>query len=237
MLPAFRLLAVLALSFFSLALRAQHPPPGTAQQSYHYAATESSCAMDPNYVPVPHPGLADISRIFSRLARSQGFDPADFSLELMKDKRGIRQINAMTCPQSQVIWVSVTAWERLQHNEVALTLLLAHELAHAGLRPLVSLRQDVMTGAEEQLLATLTNRQLLEVAADQQAADILVAAGYSIYDINAASHFIMASDVAGLLAAATPTHPAGRDRQNLLTYYLARQYLPEPTEGVLAKRK
>ncbi|MEM9928562.1 MAG: hypothetical protein AAF840_01960 [Bacteroidota bacterium] len=235
--PVFRLLAIVALLFPFSSLRSQHPPPISAAHNHLHEGGAHACTINPNYLPVPHEGLHDVRSTFNRLTQALGLESADYSLELMRDKRGIRQINAMTCPRSRMIWVSVTAWERLHHHDAAMTLLLAHELAHAEVRTSLALRQDAMTVAEDIIMSIVTNRQLIEVAADQRAADLMMAAGYTIYEINAAAHFIMASDAEGLLTAATPTHPGGRDRLNLLTFYLARTYLPTTNnEHIFARR-
>ena len=133
----------------------------------------------------------------------------------------------MTCSDSHLIWVSITAWEQLATYEPALTLMLAHELAHGDHRPVHKLKQDVMTTAERCLQEELTYRQLIEIATDQRAADIMIKAGYTSQQINRASWHILSRDTEGALATATASHPAGRDRANLLSFYLGRTYLTQ----------
>jgi hypothetical protein len=160
-----------------------------------------------------------------KLAPAAGTSSAKFSIEMMRDRRGVRVINAMTCSDSHLIWISVTAWEQLATYEPALALLLSHELAHSDHRPLHTLKKDEMTAAERQLLNTLSNRQLVEIAADQRAADIMTRAGYSPQQISRASWHILSRDIEGTLTAGSESHPAGRDRSNLLSFYLGRKYL------------
>lgn len=205
------------LSSFSIA--ADHPPPGLLTT---VAAPECSCRLDANYELVHHTAQRHLLQVFSRIAMANGLDPSTYSLDLMRDRRGKREINAMTCAHSRVIWVSVTAWERLHTSEIALGLLLAHELAHGVRREAGDIRRAATTPGERRLLLTLTDRQVAEVAADQLAADYLLTAGYSPSQINQAKHFILAQNGDGMLARASASHPAGRDRANLLTYYLGR---------------
>ncbi|TXF88141.1 hypothetical protein FUA23_15995 [Neolewinella aurantiaca] len=230
-----RLLSVLAaayLSFFRLSDR--HPPPNVPARGISaYAAvsdlasTSSGCALDPNFEPVFHTARGQVQWVFHDLALAAGNDPDSYSIELMQDRRGYRAINAMTCTASRVIWLSVTAWDRLSDNEPALALLLAHELAHADHRNPALLKNDPMTDAERHLLGQLTLRQLEEIAADHRAADLMVLAGYSIAEINQASRFILADGGALAFSGATQTHPAGRDRANLMTFYLGRKMLTQ----------
>lgn len=231
----FRLLSILAMASLSfLRLADRHPPPlaEEAQLSrFVPAATEpaaySGCRIDPNFEPVNHSALSQVKAIFNSLALAAGTDPETYSIELMQDRRGHRTINAMTCADSRVIWLSVTAWEELKEHESALALLLAHELAHADHRHPASLKKDQMTNAERTLLSSLTPRQTVEIAADHRAADLMAQAGYSAHQINKASRYILASDESGSLSKATASHPAGRDRINLMTFYLARKMLPQ----------
>jgi predicted Zn-dependent protease len=231
----FRLLSVLAaayLSFFRLADR--HPPPivpETELRAYvsgaDLSATGSECQLDPNFEPVNHTARRQVQAVFYRLALAAGNDPDSYSIELMRDRRGHRAINAMTCTDSRVIWISVTAWERLGGHEPALALMLAHELAHANHRHPATLKNDQMTAAEQKLHSRLTPRQTVEIAADQRAADLMVRAGYTASQINKASHYILTRDEIGMLSKSTVTHPSGRDRINLMTFYLGRKMLPQ----------
>lgn len=206
------------------------PPPQAVERPFAYAGTPvstdhsvGSCDLDPAYVPVHHTARRHVAYLFTPLARAAGLDPATYSIELMRDRRGHRAINAMTCTDSRLIWLSVTAWERLRDNEAALSLLIAHELAHGSHRGPFALKHDAMSAAESSLLARLTVRQRIEVAADQRAADIMALAGFTAGEISAASRYILLRDDGDFLAYATPTHPAGRDRTNLLTYYVGRR--------------
>lgn len=207
----------------------EHPPPTTSPAPAGYAAlsatNSTSCGIDPNFLPVAHVAQAYFEDLLARLAPVAGFAPEEYTVEMMRDLRGRSEINAMTCPDSRLIWVSVSAWEQLANYEPAIILLLAHELAHADLPPDYSLYIDEMLPAERQLLGTISDRQMAEVLADRRAADIMAAAGYSAQQINQASWYILARDASGNLGQASATHPAGRDRANLLTYYLARRYL------------
>lgn len=221
--------AFVVLCCYWISQPSQHPPPNTENTRFGYASlseTETaSCALDPNFVPVHHTANRHFEFLLGKLVPAAGINNAEFSVEMMQDRRGVRAINAMTCPDSRLIWISVTAWEKLATYEPALALLLAHELAHTDHRPLHLLNEDQMTAAERQLLNTLTNRQLVEIAADQRAADIMIGAGYSPQQINNASWRILYQDVEGSLAAGSESHPAGRDRANLLAFYLGRKYL------------
>ena len=230
-----RLLSALSAALFLVLFSADyHPPPaghgGCAPLAFaggtSPAAPLSGCMLDPNYEPVEHTARRQVEQIFRPLALAAGKDPGTYSLELMRDRRGHRAINAMTCPHSRVIWISVTAWERLSEHEPALALILAHELAHADHRHPSSLTKDPMTAAERRILSRLTTRQKIEVAADHRAADLMARAGYTARQINTASRYILASDESGFLSSATPSHPGGRDRINLMTFYLGRTMLP-----------
>lgn len=187
------------------------------------AHVAGSCKLDPNFTPVHHTARRHVAYLFEPLARAAGVDPAAYSIELMRDRRGHLAINAMTCADSRLIWISVTAWERLRDNEAALSLLIAHELAHGSHRGAFALKHDAMSAAERNLLNNLTVRQRIEVAVDQRAADIMVRAGFTAGEINTASRYILTRDDGGFLAKATPSHPAGRDRANLLTFYVGRK--------------
>ncbi|MFT5998705.1 MAG: hypothetical protein ACI81P_001159 [Neolewinella sp.] len=188
-------------------------------------AENTSCALDPNFVPVHHTANRHFEFLLGKLAPAAGINPAKFSIEMMRDRRGIRTINAMTCPDSHLIWISVTAWEQLATYEPAMALMLAHELAHSDHRPFHALKQDRMITAERRLLNSLSNRQLIEIATDQRAADIMARAGYSPQQISRASWHILFRDAEGTMAAGSVSHPPGRDRANLLSYYLGRKYL------------
>jgi Zn-dependent protease with chaperone function len=183
--------------------------------------------LDPNFEPVNHTAKRQVEAIFHDLALAAGNDPASYSIELMQDRRGHRAINAMTCASSRVIWLSVTAWEQLHDHKPALALILAHELAHADHRHPSKLKHDPMTAAERQLLSSLTPRQKVEIAADHRAADLMAIAGYTTTQINQASRYILARDENGILSKATYSHPAGRDRINLMTFYLGRTMVPQ----------
>jgi len=187
------------------------------------AVPYSDCGIDSNFQPVHHTGRRHLLYLFGQLAWANGIPAESYAIELMRDSRGLRRINAMTCPGSRFIWVSVTAWELLSDSDAALTLLLAHELGHADHRPAADLRRDPMTDAERKLVFSLTLRQLSEVAVDQRAADLMRTAGYTDREIAAAAHLILARDTDGVISKATESHPAGRDRVNLLTYYLGRE--------------
>lgn len=176
-------------------------------------------------MPVPHSASRSLALLLAKLTPAAGVAAEDYHIEMMRDQRGNEGINAMTCPDSRLIWVSVAAWEQLAGHEPAMALLLSHELAHADHRPVSSLLDDEMLPAERELLGNLTERQLLEVAADQRAADIMARTGYTAAQINEASWYILSRDPDGNLGQSSVTHPAGRDRANLLTYYLARRYL------------
>jgi hypothetical protein len=169
-------------------------------------AENTSCALDPNFVPVHHTANRHFEFLLGKLAPAAG-------------------INAMTCPDSHLIWISVTAWEQLATYEPAMALMLAHELAHSDHRPFHALKQDRMITAERRLLNSLSNRQLIEIATDQRAADIMARAGYSPQQISRASWHILFRDAEGTMAAGSVSHPPGRDRANLLSYYLGRKYL------------
>ena len=209
----------------------QHPPPTTTASLSGYgtvkSAEGSSCAIDPNFVPVHHTASRHLEFLLTKLAPAAGTTSANFSIEMMRDRRGVRAINAMTCSDSHLIWISVTAWEELATYEPALALLLSHELAHSDHRPLHALKQDKMTASERQLLNSLSNRQLVEIASDQRAADIMARTGYSPQQISRASWYILSRDVEGTLATGSESHPAGRDRANLMSFYLGRKYLSQ----------
>lgn len=230
----FRLLSVLAAAtLFILYIADRHPPPPVSGEQLRAFApvapaadVSSNCRLDPNFEPVQHTARRQVQAIFSGLARAAGSDPDSYSIQLMRDRRGHRFINAMTCADSRVIWISVTAWERLRDYKPALALMLAHELAHADHRAPAELKQDEMTAAEREILDRLTLRQVAEVSADQRAADLMARVGYDAYEINKASHYIMAKDESGILSKATVSHPSGRDRVNLMAFYLARKLLP-----------
>jgi Zn-dependent protease with chaperone function len=231
----FRLRSVLAaasLLFFCLADR--HPPPVVPEAELSayvsgpdLSANESGCQLDPNYEPVSHTARRQVQALFYDLALAAGKDPDSYSIELMRDRRGYRAINAMTCADSRVIWISVTAWERLSGYEPALALMLAHELGHANHRHPATLKNDQMTTAERKLLSSQSPRQMVEIAADQRAADLMANAGYTASQINRASHYILARGEAEMLSKATVSHPSGRDRINLMTFYLGRKMLPQ----------
>jgi hypothetical protein len=82
-----------------------------------------------------------------------------------------------------------------------------------------------MVDAERKLLNTLSYRQLIEIASDQRAADIMTRAGYSAQQISRASWHILSRDVEGSLSSGSVSHPTGRDRANLMSYYLSRKHL------------
>ncbi|WP_026231752.1 M48 family metalloprotease [Neolewinella persica] len=211
-----------------ITLPSQHPPPAAAALSGYGTvakAGSTSCAIDPNFVPVHHTASRHLEFLLDKLAPAAGTNSEKFSIEMMRDRRGVRAINAMTCSDSHLIWISVTAWEQLATYEPALALLLAHELAHSDHRPLHDLKKDDMISAERQLMNSLSNRQLVEIAADQRAADIMTRAGYSPQQISRASWHILYRDVEGTLASGSESHPTGRDRANLLSFYLGRKYL------------
>jgi len=217
------------------ASRVREPAPATKSLASFSAVTTAGehaaggCALDFNFVPVHHTARRHVLQLFRPLARAAGVDPATFSVEMMRDRRGYRTINAMTCTDSRLIWISVTAWERLRENEAALSLMLAHELAHGDHRSPFLLGYDAMTVSESQLLATISLRQRIEIAADQRAADIMLRVGFTPLEIKSASRFILAKDKGGFLARASPSHPAGRDRVKLLHYYVGRSRLTGPT--------
>lgn len=231
----FRLLSVLAAaSLVFLRMADRHPPPPVSEtvlnayaSGANLSVTGSECWLDPDFEPVYHTARRQVQAVFHNLALAAGNDPASYSIELMRDRRGHRAINAMTCADSRVIWISVTAWEQLGSNEPALALMLAHELAHADHRHPAALMNDRMTAAERKLLRQLTPRQAVEIAADHQAADLMARAGYSATQINKASRYVLAREGNGMLSKATVTHPAGRDRMNLMTFYLGRKMLPQ----------
>lgn len=231
----FRLLSVLAAaSLIFLQMADRHPPPvlSTAGLSAYAAGaslpeTTSGCSLDPNFEPVEHVARPQVKAIFSDLALAAGNDPESYSIELMRDRRGHQSINAMTCANSRVIWISVTAWEKLSGHEPALALMLAHELAHADHRHPAELTEDQMTPAERKLLNGLTQRQKVEIAADHRAAELMALAGYTAQQINTASRYILASDEKGMLSKSTVSHPGGRDRINLMTFYLGRTMVPQ----------
>ncbi len=230
----FRLLSVLAAAaLVFLRIADYHPPPVGHEAHLHtFAAGSSStnptsgCFIDPNFEPVYHRAQAEVKAIFSPLALAVGNDPDTYSIELMQDRRGHRAINAMTCASSRLIWVSVAAWEELNDHEPALALILAHELAHADHRHPAKLHHDNMTATERDLLSKITPRQKIEIAADQRAADLMAQAGYTPSQIYHAAHYILARDDNGMLSKATLTHPSGRDRINLLAFYIGRTMLP-----------
>lgn len=221
--------ALAALCCLFLRPSSEHPPPAQGNAPAGYASLSAtvngSCALDPNFMPVPHSASHNLALLLAKLTPAAGVEAEDYHIEMMRDQRGTDGINAMTCPDSRLIWVSVSAWEQLANFEPALALLLTHELAHANHRPVASLLDDAMLPAERTLLGNLSERQLLEVAADQRAADIMARAGYSAAQINYASWYILSRDPDGNLGKSSVSHPAGRDRANLLTYYLARRYV------------
>lgn len=229
MKPLSFICAVVVLCCCWIARPSQHPPPITEAPLSSYgtspATQHTACAIDPNFVPVHHTAGRHLEFLMDKLAPAAGTTSAKFNIEMMRDRRGVRAINAMTCTDSHLIWVSVTAWEQLATYEPALALLLAHELAHRDHRPFHALKKDEMTAAERQLLNTLSNRQLVEIAVDQRAADIMKRAGYSEQQIGRASWYILSRDVEGSLAAGSASHPPGRDRANLMSFYLGRKYL------------
>ncbi|MBC6994056.1 hypothetical protein QWY85_15505 [Neolewinella lacunae] len=204
------------------------PPGPEAAVSYAEVGEVSmpvaSCALDTNFELVHHTGRRYLRYLVDQLAPGTGRPAESYSVEIMRDRRGLQQINAMTCSSSRLIWVSDKAYQELLNHEVALAFIVAHELAHGGdLRP-GNVYATNVTLAERELLQILTYRQRSEVVADQHALDLMVRAGYSAPEVVAAAAFILSRPGAEHLLPASATHPAGYDRLQLLEYYAARQY-------------
>ncbi len=204
-------------------------PPGPEQPASYaelgvHSHPVASCALDADFELVHHTGRRYLRYLVDLLAPGTGRAAESYSVEIMRDRRGLQQINAMTCSSSRLIWVSDKAYQELQDHEAALAFVVAHELAHGGdLRPGNVYAANV-TLAERELLQILTYRQRFEVVADQHALDLMVRAGYSAPDVVAAAAYILSRPGAEHLLPASASHPAGYDRLQLLEYYAARQY-------------
>ncbi|MEM6769632.1 MAG: hypothetical protein AAF597_03515 [Bacteroidota bacterium] len=228
----FRIVPVLFVFCF-LALTADHPPSGLAATACEHSHNHSTsyyggCALHEGFVPIPHTGRRYLLYLVDRLAPAAGEDPAIYSVDIIRETSGPEYINAMTCSDSKVIWVSRKAYQELFGYEPALAYLVAHEIAHGSSRSVFSANRDWRYPAEERLYKSLTGRQRHEVVVDQRAADIMLAAGYSQESILAGARYILWQDGADLVLAAGPSHPGGWDRATLLSYYLARQAVSAP---------
>jgi len=222
-----RLVPVLFVFCF-LALTTDHPPSVGAAFAYPASTpvnTENygGCALHEGYVPIPHTGRRYLLYLLDRLAPAAGENPADYAVDIIRETSGPEYINAMTCADSKVIWVSRKAYQELYGYEPALAYLMAHEIAHGSARSVFWANLDWRYPAEERLYKSLTGRQRHEVGVDQRAADIMLAAGYTEEVILAGARYILWQDGADLVLAAGPSHPAGWDRLSLLAYYLDRR--------------
>lgn len=212
--------------FCFLALRSDHPPSIPAAFATTGVTSEVSsyggCALHGGFTLIPHTGRQHIIDLVHKLAPAAGESPWAYSIDVIQENSGPEYINAMTCANSKVIWVSKKAVEELYGYEPALAYIVAHEIAHGSARSIFALEHDWMLATERHLFGTLNHHQRHEVAVDQRAADIMLAAGYSREAILAGAQYILWQDGAELVLAAGPTHPAGWDRAALLCYYLER---------------
>ncbi len=216
--------------FCFLALKADHPPSISAAFATAGASAEvanySGCALHDGFTLIPHTGRQHIIDLVEKLAPAAGESPHAYSIDIMQETAGPEYINAMTCASSKVIWVSRKAIEELYGYDPALAYIVAHEIGHGSARSVFSLEHDWMLATERQLFSSLNVHQRHEVAVDQRAADIMLAAGYSKEAILAGAQYILWQEGADLVLAAGPSHPSGWDRAALLSYYLERSAVP-----------
>lgn len=182
------------------------------------------CQLNSNFEPVHHTGRRYLQYLVFRLAPGAGVNPDDYSIDLIKDRRGIQAINAMTCAKSKVIWLSVKAYRELVDSEASLAYIMAHELAHGVPLPQELMETTWMSDQDRQLFQSFSARQRKEVLIDFYSAQIMLKAGYQSWQISAGARYILSRDGANHLVATTYTHPGGWDRVRLLEAYLARQY-------------
>lgn len=227
-------LVVFCLSAFLVfcALSADHPPSASAAA---YAPgelpdTDYGCALHDGFVPIPHTGRDYLLELTGRLAPAAGEDPAAYSVDVIRETHGPEYINAMTCANSKVVWVSRKAYGELYGYEPALAYLMAHEIGHGSHRSVRVTDRDPMGAAERQLRSHLNHRQRHEVAVDQRAAEIMLAAGFTTEEVLAGARYILWQDGADLILNGSPSHPRGWDRLALLRYYLNRR--PQPAAPV-----
>lgn len=236
MYSKFRVFFLLSSFLLFCALTADRPPPvwssfggGTSE-----TAENNGCALLDGFVPIPHTGRRYLLYLMEELAPAAGEDPTIYSVDIIRETSGPEYINAMTCANSKVIWVSRKAFQELYGYEPALAFLLAHEIGHGSHRSVYAMQRDFATAAELRLRNQLTFRQRHEVTVDQRAADIMLKAGYSKEAVLAGARYILWQDGADLILKGGPSHPGGWDRLALLEYYLDRR--AEPTAPVAAGR-
>lgn len=179
------------------------------------------CQLNSNFEPVHHTGRRYLQYLVNRLAPGLGIDPQEYSVDLIKDRRGVESINAMTCAKSKVIWLSVKAYRELVDSEASLAYIMAHELAHGTQVP-KEIREVAWMGPEErQLYLSFSTHQRKEVLFDLHSAQIMLRAGYQAWQISTGARYILTRDGASHLVATTYSHPGGWDRIRLLDGFLA----------------
>lgn len=224
--------------FLFFCLAADHPPPVAAAYSPVSSAGTAAygCNLHNGFVAIPHTGRRYLQYLVGQLAPAAGHDPADYSVDIIRETTGPEYINAMTCSDSKVIWVSRKAYRELFGYEPALAFLMAHEIGHAGHRSVYAMELEAATEVELQLRNQLTYRQKHEVVVDQRAADIMLQAGYKKETILAAARYILRRDGAELILKEGPSHPGGWDRVALLGHYLKRENVAKaPVTRVLPR--
>lgn len=206
-------------------LGADHPPPVTAAYSPVTSVETAAygCNLYDGFVAVPHTGRRYLQYLVGELAPAAGLDPALYSVDIIRETTGPEYINAMTCADSKVIWVSRKAYQELFGYEPALAYLMAHEIGHAGHRSVYAMEQEQASEAELHLRNQLTYHQKHEVVVDQRAAEIMLNAGYTKAAILAGARYILQRDGAELILQEGLSHPGGWDRVALLSYYLDRK--------------
>ncbi|MEO0731888.1 MAG: hypothetical protein AAFZ52_03565 [Bacteroidota bacterium] len=212
----FRLLAVFLVFF-----------PGVRSSAQVVAPTDTygHCVLDAHFEPIHHTGRRYLLHLLEQLAPAAGINPATYSVELIADRRGLEEINAMTCTGSRMIWLSEKAYTELVGHDVSLVFVMAHELAHGGAGQELLLSGNTwMSPADRELFARFNIRQYREVIFDLQAAEILLHSGYHPAAIVEGAAFILGQEGADHLLPATNTHPAGWDRVQLLSSYLSFRY-------------
>jgi hypothetical protein len=230
--------------FLFFALTADHPPSTLAAYSTGVASpaentvNNAGCALHEGFVPVAHTGRRYLIYLMDQLGPAAGVNPAEYSLDIIRETNGPEYINAMTCSSSKVIWVSRQAYRQLYGYEPALAFLMAHEIGHGSARSVHAIDRDWMNAVEKELHISLTYRQRIEVSVDQRAADIMLKAGYSKEAILGGSRYILQAKGADLVLQEGPSHPSGWDRLALLSYYLDRNVMAsEPIVGRVFPRE
>ncbi|MEM1358175.1 MAG: M48 family metalloprotease [Bacteroidota bacterium] len=216
------LLITLLLLLPSKPIYAQFYP--SCAHAHHTVAPNNfygGCQLNSNFEPVHHTGRRYLQYLVYRLAPGAGINPHEYAIDLIKDRRGIESINAMTCASSKVIWLSVKAYRELVDSEASLAFIMAHEIAHG-----VTLPQEInnlawMNPQERQLYNSFSSYQRKEVLIDFYSAQIMLRAGYQDWQISAGARYILSRDGAEHLVATTYSHPGGWDRVRLLEGYLA----------------